>query len=152
VATTKDMGITGADAHDLLPSRLGAPCDATRSWTPSDALAQVATTASDLIMCYTMLAPAIRLAQLLGLHRLGSDPNKMPPDDPAFAFPGRLAIKREVALRIWSYLRTYGAQSTWRVIRDPTDEMRRHPLVLLRRHRHAQPRIVCARSHTSVPS
>lgn len=65
----------------------------------------VATQRSDLITVYTWLSPAIRLAQLLGLHKLGNDPTVMPVDDPAFP-PGRSAIKRETAKRIWSYLLT----------------------------------------------
>jgi hypothetical protein len=82
----------------------------------------VATQRSDLITVYTWLSPAIRLAQLLGLHRLGNDPSRMPADDPAFPpgvckgsprapstadrLPQRSAIKRETAKRIWSYLLT----------------------------------------------
>ncbi|GAA5928564.1 uncharacterized protein JCM15063_003911 [Sporobolomyces koalae] len=49
------------------------------------------------------LAGAIRLAQVLGLHLLGSNPETMPPEDPAFP-PGRNSVKREMCKRIWSVL------------------------------------------------
>ncbi|GAA6022558.1 hypothetical protein JCM10207_006585 [Rhodosporidiobolus poonsookiae] len=49
------------------------------------------------------LASAIRSAQKLGLHRLTDDPESMPPDDPAWP-PGKNAVKREGALRVWSFL------------------------------------------------
>ncbi|GAA96957.1 uncharacterized protein L969DRAFT_79206 [Mixia osmundae IAM 14324] len=42
----------------------------------------------------------IKIAQLLGLHRLGSDETKMPADDPAWP-PGSSSLKREMAKRIW---------------------------------------------------
>ncbi|GAA5980707.1 hypothetical protein JCM5350_006359 [Sporobolomyces pararoseus] len=49
------------------------------------------------------LAGAIRLAQVLGLHLLGSNPETMPPEDPAFP-PGRSSVKREMAKRLWAVL------------------------------------------------
>ncbi|GAA6027373.1 hypothetical protein JCM8097_007805 [Rhodosporidiobolus ruineniae] len=49
------------------------------------------------------LACGIRAGQKLGLHRLTDDPEHMPPDDPAWP-PGKNSIKREGALRIWSFL------------------------------------------------
>ncbi|GEM07470.1 zn(2)-C6 fungal-type transcription factor [Rhodotorula toruloides] len=49
------------------------------------------------------LSAAIRLAQVLKLHQLGSNPDTMPPDDPAFP-PGKNSIKREMAKRLWAVL------------------------------------------------
>ncbi|GAA6012945.1 hypothetical protein JCM10207_008390 [Rhodosporidiobolus poonsookiae] len=49
------------------------------------------------------LAGAIRLAQVLGLHLLGSNPETMPPEDPAWP-PGRNSLKREMAKRLWAVL------------------------------------------------
>ncbi|BGP55261.1 hypothetical protein JCM8202v2_002859 [Rhodotorula sphaerocarpa] len=49
------------------------------------------------------LAAAIRLAQVLGLHLLGSNPETMPPEDPAFP-PGKNSLKREMAKRLWAVL------------------------------------------------
>ncbi|GAA5825755.1 hypothetical protein JCM11251_000359 [Rhodosporidiobolus azoricus] len=49
------------------------------------------------------LSGAIRLAQVLGLHRLGSNPETMPPDDPAWP-PGKNSLKREMAKRLWAVL------------------------------------------------
>ncbi|KAK9894355.1 hypothetical protein P389DRAFT_197652 [Cystobasidium minutum MCA 4210] len=49
------------------------------------------------------LAIAIRSAQMMGLHSLGSDPEVMPPDDPAWP-PGKNAFKRQLALRLWANL------------------------------------------------
>ncbi|SCV67647.1 BQ2448_5258 [Microbotryum intermedium] len=49
------------------------------------------------------LAASIRLAQVMGLHVLGSNPEIMPPDDPAFP-PGKCSIKRETAKRLWAVL------------------------------------------------
>ncbi|GAA5861032.1 hypothetical protein JCM8547_008014 [Rhodosporidiobolus lusitaniae] len=49
------------------------------------------------------LAAAIRLAQVLELHRLGSNPETMPPEDPAWP-PGRNSLKREMAKRLWAVL------------------------------------------------
>ncbi|GAA5892345.1 hypothetical protein JCM6882_003644 [Rhodosporidiobolus microsporus] len=46
------------------------------------------------------VASAIRVAQRLGLHRLGAAPDRMPPDDPALP-PGRNSVKRETAVRLW---------------------------------------------------
>ncbi|GAA5995967.1 uncharacterized protein JCM10292_004861 [Rhodotorula paludigena] len=48
-------------------------------------------------------ASAIRVAQRMGLHRLGSNPQTMPPDDPALP-PGSNACKRESAIRLWHHL------------------------------------------------
>ncbi|GAA6020296.1 hypothetical protein JCM11491_005321 [Sporobolomyces phaffii] len=48
-------------------------------------------------------ASGVRVAQRLGLHRLGSDPNRMPPDDPALP-PGSNNLKREIAVRLWHHL------------------------------------------------
>lgn len=44
------------------------------------------------------LAGAIKIAQVLGLHLLGSNPEVMPVDDPAWP-PGRNSMKRESAKR-----------------------------------------------------
>lgn len=41
--------------------------------------------------------------QKMGLHQLTEDPENMPPDDPAWP-PGKNALKRETALRLWGYL------------------------------------------------
>ncbi|GAA5850159.1 hypothetical protein JCM9279_003552 [Rhodotorula babjevae] len=49
------------------------------------------------------LAGAIRLAQVLNLHLLGSNPETMPPEDPAFP-PGKNSLKREMAKRLWAVL------------------------------------------------
>ncbi|KAK4705474.1 hypothetical protein P7C70_g726, partial [Phenoliferia sp. Uapishka_3] len=51
----------------------------------------------------TWLASAIRIAQILGLHQLGDNPESMPPDDPCFP-PGKNSVKREGALRIFGAL------------------------------------------------
>jgi hypothetical protein len=59
---------------------------------------------SEVTSSFSWLAPAIRGAQLLGLHRLGPDPHRMPADDPAWP-PGRNTHKREIAKRIWFYVR-----------------------------------------------
>ncbi|GEM12376.1 zn(2)-C6 fungal-type transcription factor [Rhodotorula toruloides] len=48
-------------------------------------------------------ASAFRVAQRMGLHRLGSDPQKMPLDDPALP-PGCNSLKREMAVRLWHHL------------------------------------------------
>ncbi|GAA6053624.1 hypothetical protein JCM3770_001564 [Rhodotorula araucariae] len=48
-------------------------------------------------------ASAFRVAQRMGLHRLGTDPQSMPPDDPALP-PGSNALKREMAVRLWHHL------------------------------------------------
>ncbi|GAA5861890.1 hypothetical protein JCM3774_001341 [Rhodotorula dairenensis] len=49
------------------------------------------------------LATAIRLAQVFGLHLLGSNPETMPPEDPAFP-PGKNSLKREMSKRLWAVL------------------------------------------------
>ncbi|BGP15892.1 hypothetical protein JCM10213v2_003884 [Rhodosporidiobolus nylandii] len=49
------------------------------------------------------LACAIRAAQKLGLHRLTDDRENMPADDAAWP-PGKNAVKREGALRLWGFL------------------------------------------------
>ncbi|GJN89113.1 hypothetical protein Rhopal_002087-T1 [Rhodotorula paludigena] len=49
------------------------------------------------------LASGIRLAQMLNLHLLGSNPETMPPEDPAFP-PGKNSLKREMAKRLWAVL------------------------------------------------
>ncbi|KAK4056814.1 hypothetical protein OIO90_002063 [Microbotryomycetes sp. JL221] len=51
----------------------------------------------------TWLAVAIRIAQVLGLHQLGSNPEVTPPDDPALP-PGKNSLKRETAKRLWAVL------------------------------------------------
>lgn len=51
----------------------------------------------------TWLAGAIRLSQVLGLHLLGSNPEVMPVDDPAWP-PGKNSLKRESAKRLWGVL------------------------------------------------
>ncbi|GAA5988863.1 hypothetical protein JCM10908_006203 [Rhodotorula pacifica] len=48
-------------------------------------------------------ASAIRVAQRMSLHRLGSDPQIMPPDDPALP-PGQNSLKRQMAVRLWHHL------------------------------------------------
>lgn len=48
-------------------------------------------------------ASAFRVAQRMGLHRLGPDPQRMPPDDPALP-PGCNSLKRELAVRLWHHL------------------------------------------------
>ncbi|KAI5480447.1 C6 transcription factor [Pseudohyphozyma bogoriensis] len=49
------------------------------------------------------LAGAIRIAQLLGLHKLGDDPETMPLDDPSWP-PGKNSVKRQSALRLFGSL------------------------------------------------
>ncbi|OJJ45899.1 hypothetical protein ASPZODRAFT_133766 [Penicilliopsis zonata CBS 506.65] len=56
---------------------------------------------ADMLLTWTALA--IRTAQVMGLHVLGSDPERMPPDDPAWP-PGKNAVKRHLALRTWTAL------------------------------------------------
>ncbi|KAJ7301613.1 hypothetical protein DFH08DRAFT_993347 [Mycena albidolilacea] len=51
---------------------------------------------------FVWLAAATRICQLLGLHRLGSDPNTMPADDPALPAQPCL-LKRELAKRIFFF-------------------------------------------------
>lgn len=48
----------------------------------------------------TWVSSGIRVAQRMGLHRLGNDPERMPPDDPALP-PGSNSVKRETAKRLW---------------------------------------------------
>ncbi|KAH8917574.1 hypothetical protein BT69DRAFT_654618 [Atractiella rhizophila] len=48
----------------------------------------------------SLLGTAIRISQLLKLHRLGQNENRMPPDDPALPW-GRNSLKRQTALRIF---------------------------------------------------
>jgi hypothetical protein len=48
-------------------------------------------------------ASAIRIAQRMGLHRLGDDPETMPPDDPALPH-GKNSLKREMAVRLFHML------------------------------------------------
>ncbi|KAH8922669.1 hypothetical protein BT69DRAFT_221266 [Atractiella rhizophila] len=51
----------------------------------------------------SLLAVAIRISQVLTLHRLGEDEDKMPPDDPALP-PGKNSLKRQMALRIFGII------------------------------------------------
>ncbi|KAJ7096594.1 hypothetical protein B0H15DRAFT_825680 [Mycena belliarum] len=51
---------------------------------------------------FVWLSAATRIAQLLGLHRLGSDPKTMPLDDPGLPAPP-CVLKRELAKRIWFF-------------------------------------------------
>ncbi|KAJ7471415.1 hypothetical protein B0H11DRAFT_2039851 [Mycena galericulata] len=51
---------------------------------------------------FVWLAAATRICQLLGLHRLGSDPNTMPPNDSALPAQPCL-LKRELAKRLFFY-------------------------------------------------
>ncbi|KAJ7707453.1 hypothetical protein B0H17DRAFT_1191945 [Mycena rosella] len=51
---------------------------------------------------FVWLATATRICQLLGLHRLGSDPSTMPVNDPALPQKPCL-LKRELAKRIWFF-------------------------------------------------
>ncbi|KAM0787620.1 hypothetical protein ACM66B_003686 [Microbotryomycetes sp. NB124-2] len=53
---------------------------------------------------FNWIAGAVRVAHALGLHRLGSDPEVMPPDDSAWP-PGKNARKRQAAIRLFSSLR-----------------------------------------------
>ncbi|GAA5885271.1 hypothetical protein JCM16303_005980 [Sporobolomyces ruberrimus] len=48
-------------------------------------------------------AAAVRVAQRMGLHRLGSNTKIMPPDDPALP-PGSNSLKREMAVRLFHHL------------------------------------------------
>ncbi|KAK9447080.1 uncharacterized protein V1518DRAFT_407373 [Limtongia smithiae] len=64
---------------------------------------QTSTSGKKAGMMLNWIALAIRTAQLMGLHTLGSDSEIMPPDDPAWP-PGKNAIKRHMALRIWMQL------------------------------------------------
>ncbi|KAL8287023.1 hypothetical protein RQP46_004029 [Phenoliferia psychrophenolica] len=48
-------------------------------------------------------ASAIRIAQRMGLHRLGSNPEIMPLDDPALP-PGKNSLKREMGVRLFNML------------------------------------------------
>lgn len=54
---------------------------------------------------YVWLSIAVRNCQLLGLHRLGSNPQTMPKDDAAWPQPA-CCLKRELAKRIWSFAQT----------------------------------------------
>ncbi|GAA5958954.1 hypothetical protein JCM8115_000702 [Rhodotorula mucilaginosa] len=49
------------------------------------------------------LAQGIRTGHKLGLHTLTSDPETMPPDDPALP-PGKNSMKREMALKLWGFM------------------------------------------------
>ncbi|GAA6016750.1 hypothetical protein JCM10207_003240 [Rhodosporidiobolus poonsookiae] len=49
------------------------------------------------------VSSAICVAQRMGLHRLGANPQTMPPDDPALP-PGSNSVKRETAVRLWNML------------------------------------------------
>ncbi|GAA5942915.1 hypothetical protein JCM3775_001226 [Rhodotorula graminis] len=51
----------------------------------------------------SLMATAIRTAQLLGIHRLTDDPQVMPPADPAWP-PNACSLRREVALRLFGLL------------------------------------------------
>ncbi|GAA6002401.1 hypothetical protein JCM10207_001101 [Rhodosporidiobolus poonsookiae] len=51
----------------------------------------------------SMLACAIRTAQILGLHQLSDDPSHMPPPDPAWP-PNACSVRRETALRLFGIL------------------------------------------------
>ncbi|ORY80238.1 hypothetical protein BCR35DRAFT_304422 [Leucosporidium creatinivorum] len=51
----------------------------------------------------SLIAGAVRIAQILGLHQLGSSDEIMPPDDPAWP-PGKNSMKRQAAIRLWSTL------------------------------------------------
>jgi len=59
------------------------------------------------------LGAAMRIAQLKGLHRLGSDPNKMPEEDAAWP-TGPNCLKREMAKRLWIRLVLLDWQSALR--------------------------------------
>ncbi|KAJ6512704.1 hypothetical protein C8R45DRAFT_325550 [Mycena sanguinolenta] len=64
--------------------------------------AQSADDADEGTSFFVWLAAATRICQLLGLHRLGSDPNTMPADDPALPSQPCL-LKRELAKRIFFF-------------------------------------------------
>lgn len=48
----------------------------------------------------SLIAGAVRIAQILGLHQLGTSDESMPPDDPAWP-PGKNSMKRQAAIRVW---------------------------------------------------
>lgn len=53
---------------------------------------------------FIWLGAAMRIAQLLGLHKLGSDPSIMPRDHEDPAWPVQAcSLKREMAKRIWHF-------------------------------------------------
>lgn len=53
---------------------------------------------------FIWLGAAMRIAQLLGLHKLGSDSNTMPRDHEDPAWPVQpCALKREMGKRIWHF-------------------------------------------------
>ncbi|GAA5978176.1 hypothetical protein JCM11641_001125 [Rhodosporidiobolus odoratus] len=58
----------------------------------------------------SLLASAIRTAQVLGLHQLSDDPSHMPPCDPAWP-PNACSVRRELALRLFSLLSFYDYMS-----------------------------------------
>lgn len=49
------------------------------------------------------LAAGVRIAQQMGLHKLGSDPSTMPPEDPALP-PGVNTLRREIPIRLFYVL------------------------------------------------
>lgn len=51
----------------------------------------------------SLIAGAVRIAQILGLHQLGSSDESMPPDDLAWP-PGKNSMKRQAAIRLWGVL------------------------------------------------
>lgn len=51
---------------------------------------------------FIWLGSAVRISQLLGLHKLGSDPSIMPRDHGDPAWPAQpCSLKREIGKRIW---------------------------------------------------
>ncbi|KAG0658849.1 hypothetical protein C6P46_005595 [Rhodotorula mucilaginosa] len=58
----------------------------------------------------TILAGALRTAQIMGLHQLTSDPAHMPPPDPAWP-PAACSMRRETALRLFHTLLFYDCLS-----------------------------------------
>lgn len=51
---------------------------------------------------FVWLSAAIRVCQLLGLHRLGKDPNTMPVGDPGLPRE-KCLMRREIAKRVWAF-------------------------------------------------
>lgn len=49
---------------------------------------------------YVWLSVALRICEMLGLHKLGSDPGLMPIDDAAWPVQA-CSLKRELAKRVW---------------------------------------------------
>lgn len=55
---------------------------------------------------FVWLSAATRLCQLMGLHRLGSDPSIMPREDPAWPTQP-CSLRRELGKRLWSFVLSF---------------------------------------------